>query len=142
MNHLPVEIETNIWNSYYSTIYYEQIFGHFRRIEGNFERMDTFLHAEFYPNKGRDYDKQIAPILRQFNEDLCNLFEHDKGAYLYMNSNRKLSFCFDKRYLQTGFPLVAPCYLQICIYCLFYGEPFMSYYIMERFVILSKNITE
>lgn len=140
MNRLPYEIQTTIWNHYYSTMFHKNILGQFRHIEQLFHEMDTFLKNEFYPNKGREYDKDIAYMLRQYNDFLCHLFHHDRGSYLYMNAKKMISLCFDEKYLSAGFRLIAAPYQQICVYCLVHGVPYMSYYTMERFNLLSKNM--
>ena len=139
MNKLPYELENEIWSLYWMDIFKTNCINYLKQEEDKLLKLDFFIKKHVFPTESNLYLKQIKYYLIEFNKYLENL-KNNKSLILYFNNkipNFNLIYSSDNS--QEIYKNVNDNFKYIASYALINSVPYMQYYTLEKFKMLSKN---
>ena len=139
MNRLPSEIQDIIWEMYWMDIFKTNVLDYFKEHSHKMLKMDFFLKKHFFPNKNVNYDKQLIYYLKNYNEYLIYI-KKDKGLHMFLKRNLFWNsyWLYCDNYINICNSKINEHFKYICSYCLCNCIPYMSYYVLHKFMILCK----
>ena len=140
MYRLPIEIEDIIWELYWMDIFKTNVLDYLKENNDKMLKMDFFLKKHFYPNVNDNYNYQLMHYLKNYNEYLLNI-KRDNGLHMFLKRNLYLNtyWKYCDSYINTCSSKINEELKYICSYCLCNCSPYMNYYVLQKFINLSKN---